>query len=89
MFQRSVEFLGFVISDKGIQTCRHIVDAVLDFPEPKTVKEIQRFIRISNFYRSFIKDHSKILSPLIDLTRKWAPFKWTPECQEAMGLIKA
>ena len=88
LFQPSVEFLGYVISDQGIRTCRHIVDAVLNFPEPKCVKDVQKFLGVSNFYRTFIESHSKILAPVIELTRKGIPFRWSKECKEAMETIK-
>ena len=88
LFQRSVEFLGFIISNEGIKTCKHIVEAVLNFPQPKNVKEVQRFLGVTNYYRTFIKSHSKILAPIISLTRKEVPFKWTKECQTAFETIK-
>ena len=89
LFQSQVEFLGYVISKDGIRTCRHIVDAVLNFPQPKCVKDIQRFVGISNYYRSFIRSHSQILAPLISLTRKDSRFVWSDECQKAFELIKS
>ena len=88
LFQPSVEFLGFVVGNQGIKTCSHIVEAVLNFPKPQSVKEVQKFLGITNFYRTFIKSHSSILSPLINLTRKGIPFNWTTECQEAVDIMK-
>ena len=88
-FQPKVEFLGFVVSQDGIHTCKHIVDAVLNFPQPRSVKEVQRFLGVSNYYRSFIRSHSQILEPIIKLTRKNTPFVWSPDCQEAFEAIKA
>ena len=89
LFQNTVEFLGYVISEGGIKTCSHIVEGVKNFPEPKTVKQVQKFLGLSNYYRSFIQGHSSILAPVIELTRKGVPFKWTKECQVAMDTIKA
>ena len=88
LFQKSVEFLGFIVSNEGIKTCRHIVDAVLNFPTPRNVKEVQRLLGIANYYRTFIKSHSQILSPIINLTRKGVPFQWTEDCQTAFETIK-
>ena len=88
LFQKSVEFLGFVVSDEGIKTCRHIVDAVLKFPIPTSMKGVQKFLGIANYYRTFIKSHSKILEPPINLTRKGVPFEWTEQCQIALDTIK-
>jgi hypothetical protein len=88
LFQRSVEFLGFVISNEGIKTCKHIVDAVTEYPVPTNVKQVQRFLGMCNYYRSFVKSHSQILSPIINLTRNGVAFEWTVECQQAMDTLK-
>ena len=88
-FQPKVEFLGFIVSQDGIHTCKHIVDAVLNFPQPRSVKDVQRFLGVSNYYRSFIKSHSQILEPIIKLTRKRNQFVWSPSCQEAFEAIKS
>jgi hypothetical protein len=51
--------------------------AVKDWPQPKTVKDIQKFLRFCNFYRHFVQNYSKLARPLFDLTRKGEPFLWT------------
>ena len=88
LFQRVVEFLGFVISEDGVKTCKPIVEAITNFPTPTNVKAVQRFLGIANYYRSFIKSHSQILEPLMQLTRKGVPFKWTDQCQAALDTLK-
>ena len=88
LFLPQVEFLGFVVSNEGVKTCEHIVSAIVNFPTPCNVKSTQRLLGIANFYRSFIKNHSKILEPLINLTRKGVAFKWTDDCQTAFETIK-
>jgi hypothetical protein len=51
--------------------------AVKDWPRPKTVKDIQKFLGFYNFYRRFVKDYSKLARPLFNLTKKGKPFIWT------------
>ena len=46
------------------------VQAVIDWPTPTKVTELQSFLGLANYYRRFIKGHSKIVSPLIDLLKK-------------------
>lgn len=58
------------------------------FPHPKGVKDIQRFLGVTNFYRSFIKGHSNILAPLINLTKKGVKFTWDENCQAAFENMK-
>jgi len=46
------------------------VKAVLDWPVPKLVKDIQKFLGLANYYRRFIEEFVKIARPLHELTRK-------------------
>ena len=46
------------------------VKAVLDWPVPKSVKDIQKFLGLANYYRRFIEEFAKIARPLHELTRK-------------------
>jgi hypothetical protein len=41
------------------------------------MKEIQLFLGFVNFYRRFIKDYSKIVVSLIELTKKDIEYKWS------------
>ena len=36
----------------------------------KSVKDIQKFLRLANYYRWFVKDFAKIAKPLYEMTRK-------------------
>jgi len=64
------------------------VEAILDWPVPKDVKEVQSFIGLCNYYRIFIKDFAKIANPIHKLTRKNTPFIWGPEQQRAFDMLK-
>jgi len=46
------------------------VKVVLDWPFPKSVKEVQKFLGLANYYRRFVKDFAKIVRPLHELMRK-------------------
>ena len=47
---REVEFLGVVIGLKGIKMEKEKVKEVLDWPTPKCVKDVQKFLRLVNYY---------------------------------------
>lgn len=53
-----------------------------------TVKEVQQFIGLCNYYRQFILKFSEVASPLCRLPRKDVSFVWNPECQTAFENLK-
>ncbi|XP_077124620.1 uncharacterized protein LOC143781741 [Ranitomeya variabilis] len=59
------------------------IQAILDWPVPKNVKEVQCFIGFANFYRHFSRNFSDIVRPITSLTKKEKPFKWSSQAQEA------
>jgi len=65
-----VEFLGVVIGPRGVKMQREKVEGVLNWPIPRNIKEVQKFLELANYYRCFIKDFVKIAAPLHLLVRK-------------------
>jgi len=53
---RKIGFLEVIIGPNGIEIEKEKVDGVLSWPEPKNVKDIQKFLGLTNYYRRFIKD---------------------------------
>lgn len=68
-FQEEIEFLGFVISRHGIKTNPKKVQAIVNLPPPKTLKDLRSFLGMSGYYRRFIKDYAKLAKPLTSLLR--------------------
>jgi len=67
-----VPFLGYIVSNQGLKMSPNKIKDVLDWPEPKSVKDVQSFLGFTNFYRRFIKGYSRITTPLSELTKKAA-----------------
>lgn len=67
--KNEVEFLGFIISADGIKTNKKKVQAIVDFPLPKTLKEVRSFIGMSGYYRRFVMDYAQLAKPLTSLLR--------------------
>ena len=87
--QTEVKYLGFMVTPKGIKPNSDKVDAVLNYPVPRNVTQLRHFLGMSNYYRRFIYQYSKIASPLHKLTRKSnQDFTWTPTCQDAFDQLK-
>ncbi|XP_057734358.1 uncharacterized mitochondrial protein AtMg00860-like [Arachis stenosperma] len=82
-WKKEVKFLGHVVSKQGIEVDPSKVEAVTNWGRPTSVTEIRSFMGLAGYYRRFIKGFSQIALPLTKLTRKDAPFIWTPECEES------
>ena len=67
---REVEFLGVVISPKGVEIQKKKVEGILNWPVPRNVKKVQKFLGLTNYYRRFIKNFARIAAPLHVLVRK-------------------
>jgi len=85
---REVEFLGVVIGPKEVEMKREKVEGVLNWPAPRNIKEVQKFLGLANYYRKFIKDFAKIAALLHVLVRKKQKQKWEKEQEEAFEKLK-
>jgi len=71
---RKIGFLGVVIGPDGIEMEAEKVDGVLNWPQPKNVKDVRKFLGLANYYRRFIKDFTQVARPMNVLT--WKDEKW-------------
>ena len=85
---REVEFLGVVIGLEGIKMGKWKVNGVLEWPTPKCVKDVQKFLGLANYYCRFIEDFVSIARPLHDLVRKDKKWEWAEKKERAFGELK-
>ena len=64
LFRRSVEYLGRVVSEHGIQADPGKIKVVEDWPVPVDTKEVRSFIGFCSYYRDFIPGFSQVAAPL-------------------------
>lgn len=74
-FQTSVKYLGHIVSEKGIETDPDKVAALKTWPKPNNLKELRTFLGFCGYYRRFVKDYSKIVKPLNELTAGYPPLR--------------
>ncbi|KAK3527805.1 hypothetical protein QTP86_006871 [Hemibagrus guttatus] len=80
---------GYVISHQGVEMDTVKVQAVTGWPEPSTVRELQRFLGFANFYRRFIRNYSSVAGPLTSLLRgKPKKLSWTDQARTAFLQLK-
>ena len=82
-----VDFVGYTVNEEGISTQKRLVKAIETWPVPTSVREIQRFMGLTNFYRKFVFGYSRILQPISDLVRT-RTFIWGKQQQEAFDTLK-
>ncbi len=62
----------------------------MNWPQPTTIKEMQRFLGFANFYRRFIGHYSQQAAPLTSLLRqKTKSLTWTTEAHQAFTQLKS
>jgi hypothetical protein len=68
---KRLQYLGqaLIVTTKGIRMDPAKVQTILDWPTPKTVKDILAFLGFANFYRRFVEGFSRIVMPLTALTK--------------------
>ncbi len=87
--QTVISFLGYIISTEGVAMDDKKVTSVLNWPQPTTVKELQRFLGFANFYRCFITNFSTLAAPLITMRRGGKQrLPWSPSASRAFQHLK-
>jgi len=67
---REVGFLGVIIGPDRVRMEKEKVQGVVNWLVPKSVKDVQKFLGLANYYKWFVKDFAKIAKPLHEMTRK-------------------
>lgn len=70
--RKEVAFLGHIITPNGIKPNPDKIKAILNYPIPKTTKEIKGFLGLIGYYRKFIKNFANITKPLTSRLKKGA-----------------
>ncbi|GBG89159.1 hypothetical protein CBR_g48866 [Chara braunii] len=83
-----VLYLGHEISAEGLKPDDAKVASIRDWPRPQSVTEMRPFLGMTGYYRTFVKNYSIVVAPLIDLTRLDTPWEWTNECEAAFRHLK-
>lgn len=83
-----IEYLGYILSDKGITINPEKTQAITNYPAPKNMKETQQFLGLVSYFRRFVNKFSLHAEPLTKLTRKDIKFEWKTEQEESFKYLK-
>ena len=64
------------------------IDVIVNWPEPKSVTEVQRFLSAVQYWRRFIPNFSFIATPLRALTSVKNNFQWEGKQQKYFNILK-
>ena len=81
-------FLGVVIGPEGIKMEEEKVKGVLEWPMPKSVKDVQKLLGLANYYCQFIEGFATVARPLHDLVKKDKKWEWTEKEERVFKELK-
>ncbi|GAV75262.1 hypothetical protein CFOL_v3_18741, partial [Cephalotus follicularis] len=84
-----VTFLGHIVSCEGLSVDPSKIESIVDWPQPKNVTEVRSFLGLAGYYRRFIKEFSKLATPLTQLTQKKSNFVWNDSCEASFQELKS
>ena len=88
LFQKSVAYLGHIVSERGIETDPSKVERVCEWPAPENATEVKSFLGLASYYRRFVPSFAQVAKPIHRLTEAKIDFVWIPECLSAFDMLK-
>lgn len=85
---KEIKYLGYIVGHGCLKTDPNKIAAITEYPYPKTVKQVRRFLGLTGWYRRFIANYATISAPITDLLKKSKKFEWTVEAHSAFEELK-
>ena len=87
-----IEYVGKMISSKGLSMSTNRIRAFLDIPRPTTISDLRRFLGVANYFHQFIKNHSAVVTHLHALIMpkltESTKLTWTTQGQTLFEIIR-
>jgi hypothetical protein len=88
LLQKSVGFLGHVVSAEGVAAHPDKTKAVAEWPEPSCVRDVRAWLGLTGYYRRYVKDYARVAAPLTAVLGQGVRFEWTAEMQKSFDELK-
>lgn len=83
-----LEYLGHIISDKGVATNPEKTKAMVERPTPTNITKLRGFLGLTGHCRKVVKNYGLLAKPLTLLLKNHKSFNWTTHAQEAFEALK-
>ena len=88
LLQKSIKYLGHVVSEHGIKTDSDKTRCIADWPTPSCLQDLKQFLGLASYYRRFVQNFAAIVAPLVKLTEKGHVWHWSSDCDAAFLQLK-
>ena len=86
--QSEVNYLGVRVGKGQVKMEEVKVDKVKEWKPPHDVTQVQCFLGLTGYYHYFIQGYSQLARPLLNLTKKGAPWHYDDKQQRAFDILK-
>jgi hypothetical protein len=69
--------LGYLVGKVGVTVDPKNIEAMQDWPHPKTLNNLCGFLGLTSYYHKFVMNYGNIAAPLTALLKNNS-FTWTP-----------
>lgn len=80
--------MGHKVTADGVSVDQSKIEAVAVWQQPNNVFEIRSFLGLAGYYRRFVKDFSRLATPMTRLSRKGVKFDWDAKCEASLVQLK-
>jgi len=83
------KFLGFMLTNRGIEANPDKCEAIMKMESPKNLKEVQRLVGKLTSLSRFLPILAEKTKPIVNLLKKSETFEWSEKCEQALSQIKS
>ena len=83
-----VRYLGFILQEGGLTVDPEKTRPILEYPAPRNLKQLRRFLGMSSWYRRFIPQFATISEPLTRLLKKGKRCEWGNDQARAFNSLR-